>query len=194
MSWMIVAFVVLIGLPVIALAADAGGKAEIVDVRRIWNKAPHNAFTDLIRFKGRWYCAFREGQAHASPDGSLRVLRSEDGQSWQSVAHITSETGDLRDAKLSITAAGQPMLNGGEALHQPAAAKHQSLTWFSADGQTWGQSHAIGDPDFWIWSVTWHEQVAYGVGYRKAERRSTRLYRSRDGRKWEVVLPRLLQM
>jgi hypothetical protein len=49
-------------------------EAEIVEVKKIWDQAPHNAFTDLIRFEGRWFCVFREGQGHVSPDGALRVL------------------------------------------------------------------------------------------------------------------------
>ena len=36
----------------------------VIKVTRIWNEAPHNAFTDLIRFKGKFYCVFRESAAH----------------------------------------------------------------------------------------------------------------------------------
>ena len=36
-------------------------KPEIVSGERIWDFAPHNAFTDLVRFGGVWYCTFREG-------------------------------------------------------------------------------------------------------------------------------------
>ena len=36
--------------PAVAAAADLP-KGGLVDVRRIWDKAPHNAFTDLVRFK-----------------------------------------------------------------------------------------------------------------------------------------------
>ena len=49
--------------------------AEIVDVRKIWDAAPHNAFTDLLRHDARWYCVFREGQAHVSPDGASASSR-----------------------------------------------------------------------------------------------------------------------
>ena len=38
---------------------------EILDVRKIWDAAPHNAFTDLIRHRDRWWCVFR------SPHGLL---------------------------------------------------------------------------------------------------------------------------
>ena len=34
-----------------ASAADAP-KPELVDVRKIWDQAPHNAFTDLVRHEG----------------------------------------------------------------------------------------------------------------------------------------------
>ena len=54
--------------------ADVAGEAVCEKVRRIWNEAPHNAFTDLTRFRGRWICVFREGRAHVSPDGAVRVL------------------------------------------------------------------------------------------------------------------------
>ena len=52
----------------------AQSNVELVEVRKIWDWAPHNAFTDLLRFKGKWFCVFREGNAHVSPDGALRVI------------------------------------------------------------------------------------------------------------------------
>ena len=35
-------------------------KPELLESRKIWDAAPHNAFTDLIWFKDAWYCCFRE--------------------------------------------------------------------------------------------------------------------------------------
>src|SRR5687768_16008198 len=84
-------------------ACGFAAEPKLVEVTRIWDKAPHNAFTDLVRFKERWCCAFREGKAHVSADGALRVLVSDDGKTWASAALITDEKADLRDAKLSIT-------------------------------------------------------------------------------------------
>lgn len=76
------------------------------DVRRIWNKSKHNAFTDLVRFGDRWFCVFREGSAHVSPDGALRVIRSKDGIEWESAALIEHSSADLRDAKITVTPDG----------------------------------------------------------------------------------------
>jgi hypothetical protein len=39
-------------------------KVELVEVKKIWDQAPHNAFTDLVRWKDQFYCAFREGRGH----------------------------------------------------------------------------------------------------------------------------------
>src|SRR5262245_27470150 len=77
--------------------------AEIVSVQKIWDRAPHNAFTDLIRFRNRWYCVFREGAGHAEGEGKLRVLMSNDGERWVSAALLEEPGRDLRDAKFAIT-------------------------------------------------------------------------------------------
>ncbi|MCC7153536.1 MAG: exo-alpha-sialidase [Bryobacterales bacterium] len=153
-----------------------------VDVRKIWDRAPHNAFTDLIRFRGRWYCVFREGEKHVSRDGSLRVIASTDGSSWKSAAHLTSSTADLRDPKVSITPGGRLMLTAAGALHQPNAHRHQTYAWFSDDGERWSDPAPIGEPDYWLWRVAWHEGTAYAAGYGTTEQnRGTRLYKSTDG-------------
>lgn len=180
----------------LAQAGAPAAGAELVDVRMIWNEAPHNAFTDLVRFHDRWYCVFREGQKHVSPDGALRVLVSDDGETWMSLARITSENSDLRDAKLSITPDGRLLLAGAGALHPPAAHRHQSFVWFSdPEGKTFGPAVPIGEPDFWLWRITWHENNAYGVGYATSNAKDApkiaRLYRSPDGRDFTPIVPTL---
>src|SRR5947207_2860843 len=80
-----------------------GEPVQILEVNRIGDAAPHNAFTDLVRFDNKWFCVFREGQAHVSPDGALRVITSNDGRRWKSAALIRNPTGDLRDPKITIT-------------------------------------------------------------------------------------------
>ncbi|HLF95291.1 MAG TPA: exo-alpha-sialidase, partial [Planctomycetota bacterium] len=106
---------VLVWLAAVLGFAQDGSKAEIVDVRKIWDAAPHNAFTDLIRHKDRWLCVFREGKAHVSPDGALRVLSSTDGDTWSSESRVTMDGADLRDAKIVIAPDGRLMLNGAAA-------------------------------------------------------------------------------
>ena len=51
--------------------ANEDVQAKLVGVKKIWDQAPHNAFTDLIRWNGKFYCAFREGLGHA---GDLSLI------------------------------------------------------------------------------------------------------------------------
>src|SRR5688500_19168487 len=89
----------LVCLPALPLPA---AEPEVVSVVKIWDRGKHNAFTDLIRWHDKWYCTFREADAHVGGDGVLRVLESADGKTWESVAGITEAGGDLRDPKLSV--------------------------------------------------------------------------------------------
>jgi hypothetical protein len=147
--------------------SQAAGQALLVEARRIWDQAPHNAFTDLARFHDRWFCVFREGQGHVSPDGALRLLTSPDGRAWSSAALLTIPGADLRDPKISITPDDRLMIVAAAARDRrpTGEAKHQSMTWFSGDGRQWDQGHAVADPDFWLWRVAWRDGKAYGVGY-----------------------------
>jgi hypothetical protein len=183
---------VLLACPALLLAAAAFGaeapEAKLLSVRRIWDKAPHNAFTDLIRFHDRWFCAFREGKSHVCNTGRLRVITSQGGEDWSSAALMTWDGGDVRDAKLSVTADGQLMLNGAVRFLKPKDGQtHQSVTWLSPDGKTWSEPHRVADPNVWMWSVTWHKDFGYGIGYSTSKKRFIRLYRSRDGKAWERV-------
>jgi len=164
---------------------------EIIKVTKIWDKAPHNAFTDLIWYEGQFFCVFREGAKHVSPDGALRVITSKDGKNWESAALITSIDSDLRDAKITITPNGKLMLSGAEALHDNSVYTHQSLVWFSDDGITWSEKYKIGDPDFWLWRTTWHNNNAFNFGYACGETKSLKLYHSDDGKNFEILVENL---
>ncbi|MBN1590053.1 MAG: exo-alpha-sialidase [Pirellulales bacterium] len=187
---------VLIGLMPFASAEQPPIGLELVDVKKIWDKAPHNAFTDLTRFNDQWYLAFREGTSHGvAGNGDVRVIRSPDGTHWKSVALLDYGTGwDMRDAKLNVMADGRLMLNTAAA---PLAniRSRQSLVWFSHDGTDWSDGpHKVGEHDWWLWGVRVHPSgIVYGVGYGDLGNRpvTTRLYRSRNGIDYETLVPTL---
>jgi hypothetical protein len=169
---------------------EAPARPELVEVARIWDRAPHGAFTDLVRFKDRWLCVFREGKGHVSPDGAVRVLASADGKRWESAARLASKTADLRDPKVTVTPDGRLQLSAAAALHDRRKHSHQTLTWFSPDGKDWGEPVPVGEPDYWLWRIAWHGKTAYGVGYGCGKVRDTRLYSSPDGKAFSpLVLP-----
>jgi hypothetical protein len=180
--------------PVVAAAEEppkGDGGFRLVESRRIWDAAPHNAFTDLVRFKGRWHCVFREGATHVAPEGKLRVLESADGREWTSAALVVLPGADLRDPKVCVTPRGKLMLTGAAVRVAGGAKTHQTMAWLSDDGRTWDGGADVGETNFWLWRVTWHGDTAFGVGYPTGTPGAVRLYSSPDGRHFETLVPSL---
>jgi hypothetical protein len=179
----------LVGASLIAAGnAPAPPEAEIVDVRMIWGRAPHNASADLLRFRERWYCVFREGRLAASPDGAVRVLSSADGSVWQPSALVSVPGADLRDPKLSTTSYNRLLLLA-EAVSDGA---HRTLAWSSADSREWEGPLQAGDPGMRLGRVTWYLNRAYSVGYGSPGPGPVRLYSSGDGERFTVQADNLL--
>ena len=168
-------------------AARAAVAMKVLSVKRIWSAGRHNAFTDLIRFKGRFLCVFREAAGHVSPDGKVRVLVSPDGSTWKSGALLSKKGQDLRDAKISIMPDGRLMILGGAAPRKGReSVPTGSFVSFSKDGSAWTVPKLVGDPKRWIWRVTWHKGTGYGVDYGYPGK--TRLLTTTDGLTYKTLL------
>ncbi len=167
---------------------------KLLEVRRIWDAAAHNAFTDLLYHEGAWYCVFREGSKHVSPDGKLRILTSRDAVTWTSLAEISHPTDDLRDAKLCVMPDGRFLLNGA-AMQADKPVRYHSMAWISDDkGKTWSEGRQIGDPGFWLWRVQWNGNTAYSMGYstdRDRNLRTLRLYKSQDAATFDPIVKQI---
>ncbi len=164
---------------------------EIVSVEKIWDRGEHNAFTDLIRFDGRWWCTFREAKAHGGSIGKVRVIVSDDGEKWESAALLAEDGIDLRDPKLSISPDGRLVLimggivNDAEGRYLTRAPRVSS----SKDGRQWTEPKKLLAEDHWLWRVTWKDDWAWSVS-KLGEGRDPRrgmLYRSRDAVDWQWV-------
>ena len=166
---------------------------------KIWDQAPHNAFTDLVYFKGKFYCTFREGEGHtpvkSGVDGTIRVISSDDGSEWQSQTLIEVADYDLRDPKLSVTPDNRLMVLMGAADYQGSKVEgRKGLVSFSADGLTFTRPAAIKiDPGIsnekdWLWRVNWHQQTGYGVVYQNdGDASRAYLVKTIDGLEYQLV-------
>lgn len=153
-------------------SASAQTTAKLVESTKIWDQAPHNALTDLVRFQERWFCVCREGSDEYSQDGAVRVLTSTNGTEWESAALIQSTTPGrgLYSPRLAVTADGQLMVSATGIVPTPGVPEPlpkyggtlQTMGWFSQDGRAWSRTHYIGAENYPLSRVFWHNDTAYG--------------------------------
>lgn len=171
-------------------------------VEKVWGDGTwHCAFTSIVEFNGRYYISFREYDSHifnskGDAEGRIRIISSKNGKKWQSVALISKEGYDLRDPKLSVTPDNRLMVTvGGSIYRNKVLVGCEPQVIFSADGKVFSEPSPIKlDPNTkgthdWLWRVTWHERVAYGVSYSKKENNKWELYlyRGTDGINYDLV-------
>jgi len=170
------------------------------EVRKIWDAGEHNAFTDLIRWKGRFYCTFRESTAHVPKtregDGKIRVIASDNGKEWESVDLLAKEGIDLRDSKLCVTPDERLMTAmGGSYYEKGQLLKRVSQVAFMSNPEEgFGPVTAVeidkrirSEMD-WLWRVTWNEGVGYGVVYQmNQDPWGLHLVKTTDGIRYDLV-------
>lgn len=181
-------------------------QGTIISVTKIWDRAGHNAFTSLVYFNGRFYCAFREGGSHTPLNkngifinGGIRILMFDDGENWKPAAHIFKKDVDLRDPKLAITPGNKIMLLMGGSVYDKNVCK-SSNGWVSFFTPGTGKitqprkiniDKKIKTNHDWLWNVTWHDKTAYGVIYQGVKNQlnnySAHLVKSADGINYEYV-------
>lgn len=164
---------------ILLTASKAIAQTDLVSkfsVTMISDSAAHNAFTDLIRFKKYFYCAFREAGAHqpgdTADDGTIRIIRSKKGDVWKSVATFKVANYDMRDGKLSITPDGKIMvLMGCSEYIKGRLNKRLTHVSFSSDGLNFAEPQPVSidktvRSNFdWIYSVTWVDTTGYAACY-----------------------------
>lgn len=189
---------------VVALAVVFGARADAqtfsYGLQKIWGDGSrHCAFTSLVKYKGVYYCTFREGYNHVfneqgEADGKVRVIRSTDGDNWENVCLIERKGYDLRDPKLCETPDGKLMLLLACVLYKnQQLVSTVSMVAFSTDGQKFSKlqkvkSKELQNDDMWLWRVTWHKGVGYGVSYyRDLNKQVATLFTTTDGVSYKIM-------
>jgi len=157
--------------------------AELIDVRRIYSDGFHNAFTDLLRWRGRYYLTFRQSDNHGlQPPGHVLVMHSADLGSWDICGRI-STGGDDRDPKLIDAGDRLGLILGtwyvrwqdGSIANTPHDLVSQVTV--SRDGTCWPVPRQCYSPNYWLWRVLPAEDRFVCAAYH-FPRREDRLMRS----------------
>ena len=179
----------------------AGEKAEILSLRKIWDKSKHSAASDILRWQNLWYVAFRTGDTAAGSEGQIQILTSFDTVTWSPVSVVSEKGVDLREPKLEVTKEKRMILfMEGVTYDRGMLASKQPRVTTSTDGKNWVPPQKYLTEGDWMFRPAWHEkeQKFYGVSYHthpttpgpKPEKEWTaKLYSSLDGKVWQLTAP-----
>lgn len=148
--------------PGVALAQST--ESDEIRYFKIWDQAPHNAFTDIALFKGKLYVTFREGADHASNDGAIRVLSSHDTYRFEDNSLFTDPHFDLRDPKLLSYNDSVLYITYCRADRQRKII--QTALRYTEDGKTWsGEIVYTQQNTWWLWSLCNYRGKLVSAGY-----------------------------
>lgn len=183
-------------------SAHANNIGDSVIITKIWDKANHNSFPDLVRYKNHYYITFREGTNHVGNqnDGTVRVMRSKDMKNWESLTVFKLDGIDVREARLSEMPDGRLLvtLAAGVWKDNQYTFLKPYISISDKKGITFSELElAKIDPVIkpeidWIWRMTWYKGVGYGVlyqsfpGHRGGEWMA-HLVKTTDGKTYERV-------
>ncbi len=180
---------------------------KVDNIRRVFHNGEHNAFTDLIQFRNRFYLTFRSSpDGHGvNPNSRIIVLSSSDGRVWKMVHQFSVPGRDVRDPhflvfqdKLFIYSG--TWYCGDSAPKSYDMNQHLGYGVWSSDGAKWSQPEMLeGTYGHYIWRAASHGSKAYLCGRRKqsfTEQDSGRggsnvveaaLLESIDGLRWKTA-------
>ena len=201
-----VAFAVTISsVPAAGADEPALPKVRVESVRRIFHNGEHNAFTDLCRYRGRYYLTFRtcpDGHM-VHPSSSILVLASQDGKDWTQVHRFRVARRDVRDPHFLVFKDKLFVYTGtwycGETSPKSRDLnEHLGYAAWTEDGANWnGPAMLEGTYGHYVWRAAAHGDRAYLCGRRKHEfQRSddpeppsveSALLESTDGLVWSKV-------
>lgn len=164
---------------------------KLIKKIKIYSDGKHNAFTDMIYFKQKYYVCFRSGRAHMSPDGRAVILSSQNPVSpadWRVNKEFALE-GDVRDTKFFVFK---------DALHLllpvriPDEKRRTICTYLtsSGDGNLWRNPVKIFKKNWVSWRPKPHNGKLYGAFYSYEENMmqwKVSLYVSSNAKTWTPV-------
>ncbi|MEX0675658.1 MAG: hypothetical protein WD063_01195 [Pirellulales bacterium] len=159
--------------------AEEPPQVKVANVRRVFHNGQHNAFTDLVRFRDRFYLTFRScPDGHmVHPTASIIVLASDDAKAWRQAHRFRVEKRDTRDPHFLVFGEGLFVYSGtwysGETTLPPEEYDlnlHLGYAAWSKDGRQWnGPVMLEGTFGHYIWRASTFGGKAFLCGRRKKD-------------------------
>ncbi len=160
-------------------SAAETAKVTVSNIRRVFHNGEHNAFTDLVRFRGKFYLTFRScPDGHmVHPTASVIILVSDDAKQWRQVHRFRVAKRDTRDPhflvfKEKLFVYTGTWYSGEKTLPRSEydLNKHLGYAAWSDDGAKWHSPVMLeGTYGHYIWRANVFEGKAYLCGRRKVE-------------------------
>ncbi|MAX37411.1 hypothetical protein [Gimesia sp.] len=160
-----------------AFAADENNdlpKVEVSNVHQVFDNGEHNAFTDMIEFKGKYYLTFRTcpGGHMLFPTSRILIMQSDDAKTWQQVDEFSVPKRDVRDPhflifKDKLFVYSGTWYCGDSAPKTRTINEHLGFAVWSADGKQWSKPIMLeGTYGHYIWRAAAYKDKAYLCGRR----------------------------
>ena len=173
---------------------------ELLEVQRVFADGYHNAFTDLLYWKGHYYLSFRTAQSHGMPPaGDVVIYRSADLDAWELCA-LMDTGGDDRDPKLIDAGDRLGVVFGtwfprwGDDTRTVANATVDLVSHVavSRDGVCWSTPQQVYGVNYWLWRILPAEGGFYCAAYHFGRRddrdmRTMHLLYSEDLLDWHLT-------
>ncbi len=163
--------------PAARATADRLPEVRVANVRLVFDNGQHNAFTDLVRFAGKFYLTFRScPDGHmVHPTSSIIILSSTDARQWKQVHRFSVDKRDTRDPHFLVFNGKLFVYTGtwysGETTlkyEDYDLNKHLGYAAWSEDGSKWHSPIMLeGTFGHYIWRANTFDGKAYLCGRRK---------------------------
>ncbi len=163
-------------LPVVAGGAEPP-VVRVTGIRRVFHNGQHNAFTDLVRFRDRFFLTFRScPDGHmVHPTASIIVLSSADAEQWEPVHQFHVAKRDTRDPHFLVFRDRLFVYTGtwysGETTIPASEYElnlHLGYAAWSDDGRTWHSPVLLeGTFGHYVWRAATYGDSAFLCGRRK---------------------------
>ncbi|QDT41587.1 hypothetical protein Pan241w_16500 [Gimesia alba] len=179
-------------------------EVEVTNVRKVFDNGEHNAFTDMIEFKGKYYLTFRTcpGGHMLFPSSRILIMQSDDAETWKQVDEFSVPRRDVRDPHFLIFKDKLFVYTGtwycGDAPPKTRTInQHLGYAVWSADGSNWSKPTMLeGTYGHYIWRAAAYGDKAYLCGRRirnftednkDRELIETAILESDDGLVWKTA-------